>query len=85
MKDDKTIFNQGHAAFLAEIPREWCPYSDTDHERQQWEAGWTYGQDTIEALRERGGRAVNLTETVSKKKQRHSILHLLAPQLYVPK
>lgn len=85
MADGKFIFNQGHAAFLAEIPREWCPFSDKDHERQQWEAGWVYGKTTLESLRKPGRREVNLVEMVSQKKKKHSILHLLAPQMFVAK
>lgn len=85
MKDDKFIFNQGHAAFLAEIPREWCPFLDKDHERQVWEAGWAYGRDTLDALRKSGGSGINLAETVGQRKWKHSILHLLAPQLYAAK
>lgn len=83
--DIKFIFNQGHAAFLAEIPREWCPFFNNDHQRQAWEAGWAYGKDTVEALRKPSASVVNLAEAAGQKKRKHSILHLLAPHAYTAK
>jgi ribosome modulation factor len=46
-------FNRGFAAFLASIPRDWCPYRKNSRERENWDAGWDYARASVSDANDR--------------------------------